>query len=432
MNNHTEPVDDAATHALAEEGRAVRDFIQSNRSNTLLSLFDFLLQQSLAGHRPKEAEIAEEVFQESWDDSNSEGSRVRVGIHRLRRKLDLYYADKTGPRIVIPKGEYGLFLKSPDNPQHEEQMPPAATDTGRRRKVALWIAALAFVMANVTLALLYFNGRTIDGEHALRSTLWRGFDRDDPTKIVVGDYFMFLGKGEDGKIDEPTQDLSIFDADGFYARFSKEAGAEYQIMEGNSYSVSIETLESVNKLWPVIQQYRPAPVSASDVNPDMMKSSNILFVGPLDSLTPLIGNPLFQISQFNCADTCYELVDKTSGKHFLSASPYLLADRIVPRHDYGYIASFPGPSGKQILIISGTGEAGVRQMASVATNPQQLQQLERQIGGKFNSFEALYQVRAMFSQSFQSSLLIAHPINSTGMWDKTKPMTWQPAPPFNP
>ncbi len=431
MSSLANVTDDPANLALAEEGRAVRDFIRSSRSNTLLCLFDFLLQQSLEGRRPKELDVAEEVFHESLDATSAQGSRVRVSVHRLRKKLDLYYADKPGARIVIPSGEYGLFLKSSDCPDGDQGALPAPTDGGRRREIALWVAAIMLVLANATLAWIYFKDYINLGEQSVRSTLWRGFDKDEPAKIVVGDYFMFLSRSEDGEFDEPTQDLSIHDADGFFARASQKSGSTDRLfMEGSPYTVSVDALAAASELWPIIGTYKPNPVSASEINAEMMKSSNIIYVGALDALNPLISNPLFQASRFTCARTCYELVDKKSGRHLLSASPYLLGDNIIPRHDYSYIAGFFGPSGKRILIISGTGDAGVRQMAALAMDPRRLQQLSRRIGGNFDSFEALFQVRTMFSQNYQSLLLMAHPIDTTGIWDKTKPMTWQPAPPL--
>lgn len=432
MNSQTDPVTDAAIRALAEEGRAVRDFIKSNRSDTLLSLFDFLLQQSIEGRRPKELEIAEEVFQESHEAAGTQGSRVRVSVHRLRKKLDLYYLNKPGARITIPQGEYGLQLKLPDTPDSDEASLPVPTANGGRRRIALWLAALALVLGNATLAGLYFRDQLGFSDHTVRTTLWRGFDKDNPTKIVVGDYFMFMSKGLDGKSEEPTQDLSIYDSMGFYDRLSKQGGSNDSAMDGNPYTVSVHTLEAASNLWPLIARYKPDPISASEISAETMKSFNIIYIGALDALTPLIGNPLFQTSRFKCADTCYELIDKTSGRHFLSASPFLLPDLIVPRHDFGYIAAFPGPSGKRILIISGTGDAGVRQMANLAMDPDRLRQLSRQIGGNFDAFEALYQVRTMFALNYESKLLMAHPINMSGVWDKTKPLNWQPAPPLAP
>lgn len=436
MNRLIAPADDA--RALAEEGRAVRDFIKSNQSDTLLRLFDFLLQQSLEGRRPKEIEVAEEVFQSSAEPANAQGSRVRVGIHRLRRKLELYYADKTGPRIVVPRGEYGLLLELPGERDGDEKTVPSEPRQREHRKSSAWILATALLLVNVALACLYFSDEIGLGDNALGSTLWRGFDDTKSTKIVAGDYFMFLSKSVDTGVDEPTQDLSIADLGQFYDRVSKDPSSSYYIMDGDprpvammdgdASTVSVDILESIGNLWPLIKKFRPSPATSSELNAAMMKSSNIIYVGTLDALTPLIGAPLFEVSRFGCADTCYELVDKKTGRHFLSGSPYVLADQIVPRHDYGYIASFPGPSGKRIPVISGTSDAGVRQMVNLAMDPKRLQQLGQRIQGAFGSFEALYQVRTMFSENYQSSFLVAHPIDMKGVWDQTKPLNWSPAP----
>ncbi len=434
MSNQTETVPETNSDALVAEGRAVREFIKSNRSSTLLILFDFLLEQSLLGRRPKEIEIAEVVFQETIEGTGAQGSRVRVGVHRLRKKLELYYEDKPGPRIVIPQGEYTLLLV-PAESASDIAMPEVGADTQLRsgRKASMWIAALALVLGNIVVAGIYFSDRLGFGYQSVRSTLWRGFEQGQPTTIVTGDYFMFLSKDDSGKFDELTQDLSINNPDDFYERISIDPTFDHKLMDGNSHTVSSESLEAVSALWPVIRPFHANPVSASQLDAGTMKSSNIIYVGAIDGLTPLIGSPLFQASQFRCAETCYELVDKTNGKRFLSASPYLLADQIIPRRDYGYIASFPGPSGKQILVLSGTGEAGVMQMVNLATNdPVRLRELGQRIGGKFGSFEALYQVRTMFSQSYQSTLLSAHPIDMSKVWDKTRPLGRLDAPPTGP
>jgi hypothetical protein len=152
----------------------------------------------------------------------------------------------------------------------------------------------------------------------------------------------------------------------------------------------------------------------------MMKSSSIIYLGALNAISSLLSNPLFEASKFRCGETCYELIDTPSGRRFLSDSPFLLGDKIVPRRDYGYIASYPGPSGNQILILSGTGDAGATQMVNVVMDAEMVEELRRRVGGNLRSFEALYQVRTMFNRSYGSKLLIARPINSERIWDKTR------------
>lgn len=414
-------VSEVMARALAEEGRRVRSFIASNRSDTLLRLFDFLLQQSIGGRRPREAEIAEEVFQEGSSEPGHQGSRVRVGVYRLRKKLDLFYVDKPGARLTIRQGEYGLVLETPSI-GGEEATPVAESSGAPRQGFGLIAAALSLLLLiNALLALLYFSHVLGSGDSLGRSELWRSFSGEkNPPLIVMGDYFMFVRKQKSDNSDEVVQDLSIGSSDTFYAYIAKNVEMRNIFNNEDLYSVSSDVLTPVSHISSFLANVSSRPVTTSELNPDMLSSSGIIYLGALDAISPLLSNPLFQASKFRCGTTCYELIDTLSGRRFLSDSPYLLDDRIVPRRDYGYVASYPGPSGNQILILSGTGDAGAAQMANVVMDAKMVEELRQRLGGNLRSFEALYQVRTMFNRSYGSRLLIARPIDSQRMWDKTK------------
>lgn len=428
--SHSDGLDPEGTaEALVDEGRKVRDFIKSSRSDTLLRLFDFLLQQSIEGRQPREAEIATEVFQEGPGLSATQGSRVRVGVHRLRKKLDLYYADKRGARLVIPQGKYGLTLKSSEAASDEVAISAGRAPRRAQMSVATILVVSALLVTNVALGWFRLSHFVGSRGPAPPSQLWRAFGLGSrPTSIAIGDYFMFISTKNGDHAEELTQDLAIDTSDAFYDYVASTAGVRGSVRDENLHTVSSDLLGPLSTLWSYLRDFKPVPVSSSELDPGLMRSSNIVYVGALDALTPLLANPLFQASQFRCAATCYELIDKSSDHHFRSDSPYLLGDGIIPRRDYGYIASFPGPSGNQILIVSGTGDAGVTQMVSVVTDPKKVDQLRKTAGGDFKSFEALYQVRTMFYQSYRSTLLVARPINTDGIWDKSKPMIRRLAP----
>jgi hypothetical protein len=421
MSSTSNSSSDATLQTLADQGRYVRSFIASNRSDTLLRLFDFLLQRSIEGQPPREMEIAEEIFGHGTADSGSLGSRARVAIYRLRKKLDLYYADKPGARLVIPQGEYGFIIQSPDAPCANEktlaESPPRAPHFSR----AMWAAASALLLANLSLAWSHFGGAIGVSDTAAGSTLWQPFaTANEPSVVVAGDYFMFVNARNNNADEEVMQDLSIDSVDAFYEYMTTTPEARGKVRNEDLYAVSSNLLGPISRLWSYLQNSNLVAETSSGLDPDMMESSNIIYVGALDALTPLLSNPLSQASQFRCGATCYELIDKPSGRRFLSDSPYLLGERTIPRRDYGYIASYPGPSGKQILIISGTGDAGVSQMVGVVTDADRLEELRKWIGGDFASFEALYQVRTMFNQSYGSALVMARPINTDRIWDKAQ------------
>ena len=98
-------------NALAARMRASHAL---GRSKVLEALFEFLLERSRAGASPKEIEIAAAVFGRRADSDLSGDASVRVYVHRLRHKLEVYY---TGPgkgelmRLAIPRGDYRIVAE---------------------------------------------------------------------------------------------------------------------------------------------------------------------------------------------------------------------------------------------------------------------------------------------------------------------------------
>lgn len=408
----------ASASALAEEGRRVRDFVASNRSETLLRLFDYLLQQSIEGRCPKEAEIAEKIFQVGSSDPGHQGSRVRVGIYRLRKKLDLFYADKPGPQLALPPGEYGFVLRAPETSYGGVAARTAQPPASRPRPGLVPVAIAILLLLNAGAAWFYFSHDRTAGQNLGGSALWQPFvDPENPAIFVIGDYFMFERKRDEHDEGEVIQDLAIENVDDFYEHVARASVSDYIFANDDLYAVSSDILGPISHMSAYLGHAPLHPITASDLDPDMMKASSIIYLGAFDAMSPLLSDPMSEASGFRCGKTCFELIDARSGKRFLSDSPHLLDDRIVPRRDYGYIASFPGPSGKQILILSGTGDAGASQMANVVMDAAMVEQLRQRVGGNLASFEALYQVRTMFNQSYGSTLLIARPIAADHIWD---------------
>ncbi|MCZ6758760.1 MAG: hypothetical protein O7D29_00070, partial [Gemmatimonadetes bacterium] len=189
------------------------------RSRSYARLLEFLAGCSIDGRRPKELEIAAEVFGKGSDFDPNQDSLVRVYVHNLRQKLDKYYAredQRSGDRLAIPRGEYRLAVIS-------------AGDTGTvaatgSRAPPVWMAILIAALAInlVALVILGRGGELPEGiyDQVSRSSIWASFMDDElPFLIVVGDYYIFGEIDEFGRVERLVRDFDVNSADDLADRF---------------------------------------------------------------------------------------------------------------------------------------------------------------------------------------------------------------------
>lgn len=408
---------------LAAEAARVRGSGDLGRSEPLIRLFDFLLERSLAGHAPKEIEIAQDVFDKRTDFDVMVDASVRVYVHRLRRKLGEHYARASGDsdRISIPLGEYRLVLASPqvaeESPVLPEAEAPVATAPALRIG-RVWLAILAIVLINA-LAWAYFIGRPSADAGPMLSNLWRPIaDNKRPTLLVMGDYYIF-GEAPDGiAVTRLVRDFAINSREELDKYLMMDPDKVGRYVDVNLHYLPVGAGQALRSLLPIVNdaarggEERPVVEAMSDVKPEFFKAANIIYVGFLSGLGAL-QDPLFRASGFKIGANFDELVDKASGRHFKSDWG-VVADGKVPQRDYGYIASLLGPTGNRIVIISGTRDPAVVQMAEIAADPQQLAAIDAKSGG--GAFEALFEVRTLGNLNLSSSLVLARPIRAESIW----------------
>ena len=103
-----------AGEEIAELAAGLRARHALGRSPGLNRLFDYLAECAQAGMRPKEFEVAAAVFGRDAGFDGGQDASVRVAVHRLRRKLDDFYASAGSDepaRLTIPKGEYRMVVE---------------------------------------------------------------------------------------------------------------------------------------------------------------------------------------------------------------------------------------------------------------------------------------------------------------------------------
>lgn len=407
----------------------LRDSGSLGRSDPLIRLFDYLLESSLAGRIPKEIEIAQEVFGKDSNFDIMQDASVRVYIHRLRRKLEEFNA-RLAPeedRILLPLGEYQLTMArgvEPETPASVDETTPAAEPitlpTGKPRISRFWIVAALLLLVNAGGWLAYpLLGGADPSAAIVRSPVWQPIARSrNPSFIVGGDYYIFGDSPDTFNVSRLVRDFSVNSRDELdMLRMTNPYARDHYLDLDLSY-LPVSIGPALRELLPVATSaglkvgVRPQVTRMSQVTPEMLKNTNVIYVGFLSGLG-ILRDPLFRASGFKIGGNYDELIDKADGRRF-DSDWAVVANGKTPQRDYAYIASIPGPSGNRIMIISGTRDAAVAQAAQIMVDPEQLAEIAAKTKG--DAFEALYEVRTLGSVNLSSSLIVARPIRSAGIW----------------
>jgi len=378
------------SEALAAQVARIRDSGILGRSHGLSRLFDYLADPARGGRTLREADVAQDVFGRELDLSGD--ASVRVYVHRLRKKLDEFYAGAGAAephRLVIPVGEYRLDVTEVD----VRPNPVAAPSTRPRWLWPAVAAALVLVAANV--GAWWWVAREGAPSRELARTaaspLWAGIGRDRPVILVVGDYYIF---GDTDHGDGPKRMIRAFEINSpadLDAWLMDNPQLQGRYIDLDTYYTPVGATLALREILPLVRQAaggldRVRVTTASHLTPDLMKSADIVYVGYLSALRVLQG-PVFERSRFTVGSTYDELVDRKTGQTFVSGAGTASADR--PNRDYGYLARFEGPAGNHFVVVAGNRDIGVMQMAEVATDPKALAGLK--IDGE-GAVEALYEV----------------------------------------
>ncbi|TAL30875.1 MAG: helix-turn-helix domain-containing protein [Phenylobacterium sp.] len=376
--------------ALAKQVARVRAAGVLGRSHGLARLFDYLADPAHAGRTLRETEVAQDVFGREVDLAGD--ASVRVYVHRLRRKLEAFYA---GPgagqphRLVIPVGEYRLDVIPVE---------AAAIDAPGIVRRPRWslplVAGLGVILAANVGAWAWFARDSGPGHELAQvaaSPLWAGLGRERPIVVVVGDYYIF-GDTEHGEgpkrmirafeINSPADlDAWLMDNPEFQGRY----------IDLDTYYTPVGATLALREIMPLVRQAaggkdRVQVVTASHLTPDLLKTSDIVYVGYLSALR-VLQEPVFARSRFTIGSTYDELIDRKTGASYVSGAGKAQGDR--PNRDYGYLASFKGPAGNRFVIIAGNRDIGVMQTAEIAADRAAIDALKLKAGGPL---EALYEV----------------------------------------
>jgi hypothetical protein len=400
---------------IAAEADRLRERKALGRSDLLRSLFDFLIERSLDGAPPKEVEIAIAVFGKGAGFDMSQDASVRVYVHRLRKKLDEFYADDapTSGRLTVPKGEYRIiFEPASDN------VPVARRAVAKRTWI---VAALLLVLLNglVWAALYGLLPARQAGAEARGLAPWSQALRNGrQTILVVGDYYIFDEIDPETGADRLVREYTINSARDLSRYLLKNPG---KVGRYKDLGLSYLPVGSALALRDVIPVLAPSPserdrlrvIVASDLTADMLKQDNIVYVGYLSGLG-LLRDPVFAGSRFTFGDTYDELIDQTTHQAYLSqeGGPEIGGGK---QQDFGYFSTFAGPSGNRIIIVAGTRDTALMQISEAVTSRAELRSLLGSVG-RGKAFEALYGVEGLRRMNLSGRRILVSPLQTEKIW----------------
>lgn len=412
----------AATSDMDRQLTLVLESEALGRSPTLERLLRYLASQSRVGHAPKEVEVAEAVFARGGDWQGD--ASVRVYLHRLRRKLEDFYA---GPgsaeplRLSLPKGSYRLMLvpaETPVEPEaaddtddtavEPETMAAPVTSRLSRASFAIVAAVIAF-FAGLLVPILIERGEPV--AVVQRAGVWRPFI-GNPRRlgVAVGDHYLLGETDASGTVARFVREFGVqtpAELDALRAR-APERAARLKDM-GLSY-LPIGAADAMRSIIPIVASggNRRADVftiAASQVDVRVVSTSNLVYVGYLSSLSDFRW-PVFGGSRFAVGGSYDEIVDRRTGKRYLSDSHSGVTG--APGEDYALVSSIKGPTGNRILVIAGTSDPALMQAARFVSSPDTAHALDA-VANTAGSFEALLSVDALENVGLRAKVLVAAP-----------------------
>lgn len=389
------------------------------KPGALSRLFEYLLAKSLAGETPKELEIAFEVFGKDHRFDVSQDSVVRVYVHKLRRRLDDYYAGLPGPRtarIAIPKGEYRLVLERGEAPVVDA---PAGSNRPARlwRKPLLVAAALAIgIIAGALLTLLFMPTREDAQLRAVReSPIWAPLLKDElPITMVVGDYYMLGETDQSNHIRRLVREFSINSSSDFVQQVEVSPGLMQRYRNLNFTYLPTSVAFALQDVIPVLSARKPLRmVLMSELKGSQLTGSHLVYIGFFSGMG-LLSDPTLAASRITIGGTYDEILDLQADASYMSTAA--AADTGDSRYmDYGFLSTFPGPGRNRIVVIAGTRDTGLMHMAKAATQPASVADIAKRAGAA-DSFESLFEVYGVARAGMNSKLLFVSPLHTTRVW----------------
>ena len=357
------------------------------------ALLRYLVESTLDDETRHEVDIAIDVFGKDESYDPVESSSIRVRVHQLRKKLDVYYREEAPGasriRFSIPKGSYrvsfGAHLTAAGKSTPGQGAPASRWGTLRPAAVSALLVVSLGVNFLFLLQLRSASPTPAVGPAPAAAFAWQPVaEGPEPILIALGDFFVFRdASSAEGRIRfirdiaiNSREDLSELAADGAWMQ---PADLTY-LPKSTAF-----TLEAI---LPIVQATGKT-VSLklmSEVTGEDLRRNDVIYVGFIRSMGPL-QDYFFRSSNFSSPPPFLELYDKTTGETFASSE-----DLSGQTHDYGLFAKIAGPGKGDILIFTGIRDVGILHAVRALTEVERARELAQQVAADMESLPSSVEI----------------------------------------
>jgi len=426
------------------------------RSKVYGALLRYLISCANSSSSPKEIEIAIEVLGRNTDFDVGKDSVVRVYIHQLRKKLDIFYAKREkysqehseAPlpfRIIIPKGQYTIIVAQidPSEPNDENATQGSSKSMGggndstndikdesvadnlqkqTKHRLHFWLAAASLLLAaNLVFQFVKYKPQAPTQESfAAQHLIWKKILNDEtPILLVTGDYYIFGELDDAGNVVRMVRDFSINSKQDLDSLFAQQPELAWQYYDLNLSYLPEGTAFAINHIAPLLQSTgKTVGVKMmSELNTQDLQKNHVVYLGYISALDRL-KNIVFAGSNLSIGENYDQLVHKQTGEIYTSDAG--LPSFGKPFVDFGLFSTFPSTQNTQIFVLAGMRDAGLMQITEALVSESSLEKIgalllesEKNSSG---AIEVLFKVQGLDRMNFNAELEHADYLDSELIW----------------
>lgn len=371
----------------------------------LRDLLDYLVKESIAGNKPKEATIAMEVLGKDKDFDSKDDAIVRVYVNNLRNKLEHHYL--TTPAIApgfilrIPKGSYEVVFE-----------PVTEIRDSKKKYIIGLLLSVIVILAGIVSYLLLRNSQENDST-GKEMTLLESFVSANakPVLIVIGDFYFMNEEKKQGSEHYNVRDFRINSTEDFLNETKSDPEFKSRFSPGLYTYLRPSAQWGVFKLFSAIKhvQKEIRLKLASQFSADDLKYNNVVYVGQVKSLFMLQKFlPVYAVECNKNNNTASFFRNNPSQPRVFTPS-----DMFGGKYekDYAMIIRGTGPEGTELLLLMGFAEIGTLAAANAVTDVKNTQSvwsiLKSLNNAKMNDYSLVFESEGLNQTVFNSRLIFA-------------------------